>query len=247
MTPISKIKRLFELFIAGQLYDSKSSLKELPKDIIYLICTVATFRFVFESPFDQKGVLSWLRDAPIGIETIDKENIFTFAWATSHYPLNVKAVNLNEEKSDGTQFYPDNYSYESPSFNENRSLSVLGKEVNGTFTSYFAVCNDKHFSLVDFQRFSLCITHFTLSCIIDNTYLSDVQLYGSQDKQTWVIIQLDRKNVVKPVRVVGFKDNALTWQVNSDKFYRYFKIQSKTGRYQYLSYMSGIEMYGDFI
>jgi hypothetical protein len=208
---------------------------------------MATFRFVFESPFDQKGVLSWLRDTHLGSEVIDKDNIFTFAWATSHFPLNVKAVNLNEENSFCTQFYPDNYSYESPSLNENRSLSVLGREVNGTFTSYFAVCNDKHFSLVDFQRFKFSITHLTLSCVIDNTYLSDVQLYGSQDKQIWKLIQLDQKYVIKPDRVSGFKDNTMTWQVKSDEFYQYFKIQSKTGRYQYLSYMSGIEMYGDMI
>jgi len=67
----------FKLFVAGYLYDQNTTFQELPKDMIYVICTIARLEFVFESAFDQKGILSWFRNART--PKIDIENIFCFS------------------------------------------------------------------------------------------------------------------------------------------------------------------------
>jgi hypothetical protein len=52
----------FQLFIAGHLFDQNCNLNLLVKDIVRVIFKMAGTSYYFSSPFDQKGVLTWIKN-----------------------------------------------------------------------------------------------------------------------------------------------------------------------------------------
>jgi hypothetical protein len=69
-----------QLFVSGHSNDPSCIHLELPKDIIQVICTIFPIEFVYESMFDQKGVLAWIRNLTASVKLTDKSKVIFFKW-----------------------------------------------------------------------------------------------------------------------------------------------------------------------
>jgi hypothetical protein len=225
-------KSSFALFLAGYLLDSNSSYRELCQDVMKVICTSLILEFdVYESPFDQKGVLSWLRESPGGI--VDKENIIICP-------------------DDCSVFVEYHLSKSSFSDKPARLLEILGQKSskvdycvykptdrNGTYRyNWFPEIP----LIIDLQNYQLRPNFITMSAnsICYYRSLSNLKIQGSQDKMLWHLID---------IQSVGDEigDGVKKYKLRSANFFRYFQISYKNRLQDAYIHLSGIEMYGYLI
>lgn len=231
------------LFYCAFLFDKQVSSRVFPKEIVQIICS-HFLSFEFESPFDQKGVLSWLRNylsspARENIIDFDCDETITGSTFTRTYFLTPKMSH-----------------YDIP---QSRSVEILGQEsLDGTFCSSYDK-KKRHF-IVNLQNFRLKMTHITMSVLyrpedyLESTNEKGPIFYGTNKHPSmneWEIIEND----VEPFdrRKVYSCSLQVTWKCTTNEYYRYFKItqsndlamrNEKDYSPPIQILLSGLEMYG---
>jgi hypothetical protein len=219
---------LFELFISGFLFDKDCNYSEIPKDIIYVIATSTHMKFNYEYDFDQKGVLSFLRN--VDLKFIDRKNII---------------INFRHE----IYSYHRTTSFAS-AVNRGDTISLLGNSIN----YYLLSVGDLY---IDLQQFRLRISQLTFILNrygAGLSFMCRVGFQGSNDLILWEPIdkfEEERKENNNKVEIVSYYKSK-TWNFQNktnSKFFRYFKIpSSKSFEHElYATRLSGIEMYGNLI
>lgn len=261
----------FELFLGSYLFDSNCYHRsaDLPLDVIQVICTIlpnVLRRFSFTGPFDQMGVLSWLREKSYKVEfphtNIIPHRIIDLMTKEDHPEL----IPGRNDDTDWTYFY----STTAKSFHikQERSIEILGQQLNaGSFVCSNAP-NYKYF-IIDLQKFKLFLTHMTISCFefSPRITLKSIEFYGSNDRKTWNLLPFD--SFEPSMDVIVDRELARTWSFHVQElisrakshegdnspgychpdYYRYYKIQkgpvdSKFPSLQDVMIISGLELYG---
>jgi hypothetical protein len=215
-----------QLFLAGYLFDGNSSFGDLPRDLIYVISTITVMQFIYESDFDEKGVLSWIRDDKT--TTIDKYNLWCNLEKLQH-----TASNLNKQQC---------------------LLQSLGNfGAVGYFYSYYFQ-NDQEHPYIDLQQFKLLLSHITFSFNYprsSNPLSEAVEFWGSNDLISWQMIESNQ--IAKLSGRENEKSFIKTWNLSTKHYFRYFKFticdrtKPQCQRAIYSPVFSGIEMYGMLI
>jgi hypothetical protein len=234
--PISKIdsNKNFILFLTGHSNDATCALQDLPKDIIKVICLISPLKFIFCSPFDQQGVLSWIRNLTMRTNNllIDKGNIIRFS-------ENVYLIDSSNAGSAAIQI--------EDRVQRIKSIEMLGNIMEGSLYS-----SGGHSPIIDLQKFKLCPTHFTIAdhYCLRNYNQRDVEILGSNDKVTWNVVKDLEASlfVTDSINRCLIRDYDLKFQQEIRGYFRYFKFQYKVKRDGVIShYVSGIELYGHLI
>lgn len=226
-TPIFNtiLNQKIPLFVAGFLFDSESIHGNLPKEILKSICTMIPVRFSFIDHFDQKGVLSWLRN--IKSDLIDRENVICFNNSFQCDTLSLKT-----------------FKWSSSVAKQSVSVEILGQEMIAPLLYFY---EDDEMLVIDLQRFELKVTDITISS--QNLQNSDhflsyldvkTEFQGSNDRVVWESIPT-KQSVTKDFKMVQ------TYELKTNNYYRFFKINDhycKGSRKSRKSIFSGIEMYG---
>jgi hypothetical protein len=234
-------------FIAGFLYDSKVTYRELPRDLICVISTIATsisiFNFTFVSEFDQRGVLSFLRSNLEIQRKLRKKKTFFLSDVISLYYYNefhcLNDLNQQIEFEDSTQ--------------------MLGKEIEGTLIC--SRCSSRSFR-IDLQHFRLCVTHITISVnheLVEKTSpLNDALPFSFKGcvfggfvgewKDIKVIGVTIRTEEKRDVNGKQYRRVARTWKFKSNVYFRYFRLPCYIIRKNvFQCAFSGVELYGKLI
>jgi len=231
-----------QIFLAGHLFDPHCNLCDIPKDIIRVINSITTYRFIYEYSFDQKGVLSCLRN--LAGTTIDKMNIIGLA--KSNTEINIPC----------TTVYVENFMKKKPGI---PSIEILGKPVIGTFISYGGVLQNNDFEtflFIDLQKFKLCVTHMTFCCNLEDSDedVKEMNIYGSNDEKSWkLLFGKPDKRRDKSLDIKGMKLRNWDYQNlrNLNEYYRYFKVAPAASSHFIFIIakmaISGIELYGHLI
>lgn len=215
--------RHIPFFVAAYLSDPNSTIAALPKEIIQMICTRIPIRFTYKDPFDQKGVLSWLRNVQSGL--IDKENIICFSESFQYDTLSLKTFKWSTQPA-----------------KQKVSLEILGQEMIAPLLSYY---NDDEIVVIDLQRIKLkptCITISSQRMQNSDHFMSHLdrklELFGSNDRISWEPILID-DIICKDYKVVQ------TYHLISSRYFRFFKISHHNNEKRMSkSILSGLEMYG---
>jgi hypothetical protein len=238
----SSINSSLQIFLAGHLFDPHWNLSDIPKDIIQVISNITTYRFIYEYSFDQKGVLSCLRN--LAGTTIDKMNIIGLAKSNTVISTPCTTV------------YVEDFMKKKPGI---PSIEILGKPVIGTFISYGGVLQNNDyetFLFIDLQKFKLCVTHMTYCCNLEvsDMDVKEMNIYGSNDEKSWKLLfgqPGKRRDKSLDIKVMKLRNWDYPNSKNLNDYYRFFKITpSNSNHFGYViskMAISGIELYGHLI
>lgn len=244
-TSVNKRASNLHLFYCSYLHDENFHLHMFPKEIIQMICC-SDWVFVYEKPFDQQGVLSWLRD------TFPSRRNQIIHFDSSWTP------------QDSVFFCPSNNGTIIFDISQSRSIEILGQEADGTFCS--ASCGGDSFIITLPAPFRLKLTHITMSSkLFANSQLKSNKeegptFWGTNNppaENMWELIENDWKSELRihPNKQYG----QATWKCITKIYYQSFKIKQRTDvsarfyatRNRLLddgnpekTLLSGLEMYG---
>lgn len=259
--------QLLLLFYRGFRFDNQCNLQIFPTEIIQLIMLNFPLSFAYNFPFDQNGVLSFIRNSLFFFSTNERENIINFY--------------LDDEFSKigrGVYLIPNDSGELNNNLTQSQSIEILGQETNlGSFCSstIFGTNAIQNHFIIDLKYFNLQLSHLTMSCSFypDTSYLKSTRVIGPTfsgshvhpSKNEWEIIENEWEPIdLEFIPRKASDDRAYThgrgtWKFKTHVYYRYFQIQqgcnvskrfgseqANTGD-SMQSILSGLEMYGNVI
>lgn len=222
-----------QLFIAGFLFDPNCTYRYLVQDVINIICNATTVQnnFSYIHAFDQRGVLSWIRNSFQSKTVINREKVIEFQRYTvySYYLRNQEKFIYHIDRS--------------------RSVEILGQKLEtGSFKPPLE--HGDRYYVIDLQNYELQLTHVTIC--LNYGYASGLRLYGSKERiirnkyqtNTSRFVGLDylELNLIESSSEKGGSSITHTFSIiNLSEFYRYIIIDSTR---DFRIPLSGLEMYG---
>jgi hypothetical protein len=226
----------FQLLISGYLFDNNSNYIDLPKDVIYVICTSATMKFTYESDFDQKGALAMFRNCKSST-IIKKENVILIPGKHRYFNDRKKTSEFQ-----GTE----------------EEISKLGVNILGQTIAPGAFVyrnSDAKAFIIDLQEFKLNVDHITYSISFIKGFsrndIDSIKCSGSNDRIAWSLIPTTnhvRENN-NPTSTSENKHDSKkeirNWKTDTKSYFQFFRF-CLPARFNIDagSDVSGIEMYG---
>jgi hypothetical protein len=219
----------FKLFLAGHSYDQNCAHRDLCRDVVTVISTIAPLEFLYTSPFDQQGVLAWLRTVGSRL-LIDQKNV-------------ICCGNIEFEKKDLVRHSEiEGWSKICKNDKPKRLLELLGQQsLDGYLFNPNKEKDNSHF-IIDLQRFRLRITSMTLSDNSSDEYEFNEKTFdflGSHDGNSW--------NQIGVESYLGVNEKEGTFKLKSVDCYRFFKIENTGDFTGFPITLSGVEVYGNLI
>jgi hypothetical protein len=218
----------FELFLAGFMFDESCNFCDLPKDVLYVICTSTHLRFTFEYDFDQKGVLSWLRTG--AFTSLDKARIILRP-GREHVP-SLNALG-NESRYMYTRTLPNKEIW-----------SYIDLQCFKLRISHFSFCIDQNLFYSLFAFYQSIDVNFQGS----NDLVTWERIYHIREEDN---NEEESENLSKYMSSNCASEKTWRFRTSGAHFFRYVKIPFLIDRHylppRYATIFSGLEVYGDLI